>query len=937
MRPIKILISRTFHLAFVAIYLFSCAAGSQAQEQTPAPPARDEATELAVADDAALRDDRLQQDNLGERHPDAGIWVSYKNDNDVQDLKAPYIKGVMAYARWRDLYVGEHTFDWGSLNRDLEVIINEAHKKAFVAVAAGYCPELDWPEPAKQRIAARKRQNQKGCSPLQFWDPAYMALQEEYIRALASYLAAFDANDRNPRQTDILFVRAQVMAETMENLPSDYTNWEWQDFNAAPNGRIYQVDLTEEIVHDYQRDIALMYKRELEQAYRARGLAVAPVSVIKGADYWEAEPNRDLFVQEGLWLDKHNGAPNPVGWYFDFIQKARTGETRATMESGQHWPADYLGQFTYWEVLSALHSGVEFISLYGNNRNVPRLQPKGPVSFLENREIVVFGTHYAGTARNPSTAPGAWIALRGNYPQDYWTELHHVRIWTNLEHLLTQYRPQDSVLLVGVDAEESAFQEVIPRVRRKDEMPWSQEISVCQATYPAYECEFLHQKPQRYLGEIGGRHTYTYEQSDLGSVLYCGPEMFCERRGAATREEPMLWARRTDGATGSPYMRFNLNDQFAQNLGRKARVRIVYLDQGNDSWSLEYDSQSGPNKTAAVVQKSNSNLWREFIVDLDDLKLNNRQEGGTDFALYNMGDGDDIFHMIEIMRPAVDHSGQDSDDDDTLPTATPPTATPPAATPPAATPPTATPPTATPPAPTAPVPPLAVHVFQEQEGEVVMEAESFSKSWAGQQEAAEQTWTHSLDFNGSDGGVALRALPDRDVFTDERLIGPMLAFRINFEHPGQYQVSVRGMGPDYSSNSIHVGLNGERVTSDTGLSWPAGEQKFTWRRAYRDAEEGQPGPVVVDVTKAGVHTLNIWMREDGVVVDKIWLTRIAELENAPEDEQRPDPEATPTPEPEAEVPIQSPVSDGSPELGPVESPVEMAPLMQVQLPLVMKN
>jgi hypothetical protein len=97
-------------------------------------------------------------------------------------------------------------------------------------------------------------------------------------------------------------------------------------------------------------------------------------------------------------------------------------------------------------------------------------------------------------------------------------------------------------------------------------------------------------------------------------------------------------------------MRFNLNDTYTQSLGGRAQIRVVYLDQGTGKWELRYDSTSGAEKSAIVVKKGNSNEWKEVVLDLPDVAFANRQEGGTDLSLYNMGDDDDTFHMVEVIR-----------------------------------------------------------------------------------------------------------------------------------------------------------------------------------------------------------------------------------------------------------------------------------------------
>lgn len=120
----------------------------------------------------------------------------------------------------------------------------------------------------------------------------------------------------------------------------------------------------------------------------------------------------------------------------------------------------------------------------------------------------------------------------------------------------------------------------------------------------------------------------------------------------------MLWARRTDRQNGHNVMRFGVNDQFAASLNGRAVVRVVYLDQGNGKWELRYDGAANAEQSAIVIQKQNSNRWKTVTIGLNDVHFANRQEGGTDLSLYNMGDDDDIFHLIEVSRPVPTYKNQ---------------------------------------------------------------------------------------------------------------------------------------------------------------------------------------------------------------------------------------------------------------------------------------
>jgi hypothetical protein len=589
---------------------------------------------------------------LSSRHPDAGIWFMYPwGNNTYADLQKPYIKGAMAYVRWNVTYKGPNDFNWYIMDKELDLIINKAGKKAMLNVTTGYCPSTEWPAWMRERVAAKKEQNGMGCHPLQFWDPVYIDLHKAYIRTVATHLAQFDSKDSRPTQTDITFVRANVMAETMENLPNDNTlsKWEWQDFNPAPNGRIHKVNLTKTLKYAYHETIVLAYQQELARAYAAVGLTPPAVSA-RGGSFWGLYASSSQFAAKGIWFDQHNSSPNPEGWYYDMYNNVKSGATRGTSEAGTKTPDAILAQSMYWEILANLHYGVEFIGVYAKNKFSPTLQPKGPIGYAENRETFEFAAKYVGTYRKPATSPGAWIALRGGYPEDlFGGVMYPKRVWSNYEHLMTQYRPQDSIVLYSNPS--GGQTTIMPTVKRLTKQPWGDELAVCKKTLPGQLCDHMPlQLPAQYIRFANSYHEYTYGKNDLGKVNYCGSNMFCTASTGVSRTETNLWARRTNGAGGFPYMRFQINDTFAQSLGGKATIRVVYLDQGNGKWELRYDSTSNAQKSAIVIQKGNTNLWKEVLIDLTDVAFTNRQEGGTDLSLHNMGDDDDTFHMIEVGR-----------------------------------------------------------------------------------------------------------------------------------------------------------------------------------------------------------------------------------------------------------------------------------------------
>jgi hypothetical protein len=147
------------------------------------------------------------------------------------------------------------------------------------------------------------------------------------------------------------------------------------------------------------------------------------------------------------------------------------------------------------------------------------------------------------------------------------------------------------------------------------------------------------------------------------------------------------------------------------------------------------------------------------------------------------------------------------------------------------------------------------------DGIVSIEAENFD----GRVDMNGHTWAATAPAGAS--GSALVANPNTGVNQDTAYAAnsPRLDYKVNFVKTGVHHVWIRGIGATGSDDSIHAGLDGaESTTSDRissfGTTW-------TWSRDTMDGVSA-----TINVTSAGIHTLNLWMREDGFVVDKVVLS-----------------------------------------------------------------
>jgi len=153
--------------------------------------------------------------------------------------------------------------------------------------------------------------------------------------------------------------------------------------------------------------------------------------------------------------------------------------------------------------------------------------------------------------------------------------------------------------------------------------------------------------------------------------------------------------------------------------------------------------------------------------------------------------------------------------------------------------------------------------FRSADGKsIVIEAESFTRAVAGAGSAEGVKWQLSPKRKGCSGEGMMAALPDRGIQVDsgfERRC-PRLDYLVDFPAKGKYTLWMRTWGANPNADSVYVGLD----MKPTGRSlFHMGFGKLQWQR-HRDWS--------VEVDSPGLHTLNVWMREDGCAFDRFVLT-----------------------------------------------------------------
>lgn len=155
-----------------------------------------------------------------------------------------------------------------------------------------------------------------------------------------------------------------------------------------------------------------------------------------------------------------------------------------------------------------------------------------------------------------------------------------------------------------------------------------------------------------------------------------------------------------------------------------------------------------------------------------------------------------------------------------------------------------------------------IDAFLEANGLLVLEAES----GAAAPGVDGHTWVSQTVQAGYGGAGYYRALPDvgQQYEAGEADESARFSFPIYVENANDYTIWVRGMTSDAAGDSLHVGVNGQPV--DTGTRLTGFDREWSWSRlTMSDTLATLP------LSDSTSYTLDLWMREDGLRVDRVLL------------------------------------------------------------------
>jgi hypothetical protein len=164
---------------------------------------------------------------------------------------------------------------------------------------------------------------------------------------------------------------------------------------------------------------------------------------------------------------------------------------------------------------------------------------------------------------------------------------------------------------------------------------------------------------------------------------------------------------------------------------------------------------------------------------------------------------------------------------------------------------------------------MAAPPFQQDpgpDGIVCVEAVHYDNKFKA---ANGDDWVQVGPTGGFTGTAGMQALPNNNnnSYTPPGYStkAPRLDFNVNLVKTGTYYVWVLGYGANGNDDSCNAGLDGQEIATCDNMSG--------WNNQYRWSNGTSDGPrSTFDVSSTGVHTLNIYQREDGFIFERALLT-----------------------------------------------------------------
>ena len=541
-----------------------------------------------------------------------GVWA---RGSSVSFEEYPFLKGMAYGPRWRDIERQPGVFDWSGLDAALQQAVKY---NKFIYI--GINPGPDAPQWIYEKGVPKVRTDDK--THLGKWKyypyyfaPAYKRFFFRMIRSLAEHVHALPLK----QYRRIAFIQVKTGC-TGDECPykGKALDPRYAISKNSPQWRRFRLETFALFVHLFQsnpdRRIPLLFN------------AIGGGSFSEEWQWVRTHVPDGFGIKIGALSRGHHLRGERILYeqWFHFMVNPKGLHLFSRSEMDQTWRGPWyqrnLALNFYWGAINAIHGGQSIWDVTTSALRISKEANCIPAFEFFNK--------YAPQIY-PASATDAFCALHKGldasdtkaYPESIFGKARP----TNVDRMLKICQAFAKYGAAVDDVEALRHGQVWQRSHQKgfNDVGW--EI------WPDNYCRFLYQidpdKTSVAWWRVGGRITN-------GSPIYA------------------RFARGFEHASGKDALYFKLDDEFFHGRNPKpVTIHIVWYDQyPGSTWKLVYDAGTAKMKTARTFTGQGDHRWHHEIIHIPDAVMDHGGDRGSDFALINTDDRDDLFSLIEVHR-----------------------------------------------------------------------------------------------------------------------------------------------------------------------------------------------------------------------------------------------------------------------------------------------
>jgi hypothetical protein len=559
---------------------------------------------------------------VGPQPSSFGVW----DRGEAMDIKQyPFLKGTSCDFPWNEVEKKPEVYDWSILDKAIERAYKEKISLYISFEAGPKTPEWVYGK-GVPKVITNASNNPGAFDHYPYYlSPEYKKYYHRFLSEVAKHISSFS--------------KEKISAISFIQVKTGCTGDECA-YKGEPIDKNYSLPVKSQKWREFRLETFALHDKLFG---KQSGLNI---SMLLNNLEPQSEDGKSDFVQEWDWAMKNlkdgfgikngalsrghhlSGEIDAVNTFLPYLVDPKGITLFRRSEMDQTWTRPWYQLNVqlnfYWGAINALNAGQSVWDVTSGALKVSKEQGFDYSFYFFNK--------YAGQI-NPETATNAFCALHKGlnaadtkaYPEDKYGTAYHGNI-ARMEKITAEYAKYGAA-----NDDKSAL--TMGQVKQRGNQNGFNDVG--WKIWPDNYARLLYQidadKTSIPLWRVNGPLTST-------SSIY-------DR-----------FARGFEHVSGKDAMYFKLHEGFSQDAKPKVMsINVVWFDAVKGSkWKLDYDAGSKTMKTAVNITGKGDKKWHHETITIKDAVFRYGGINGSDLALINTDDKDDIFSIIEVKRGEQD-------------------------------------------------------------------------------------------------------------------------------------------------------------------------------------------------------------------------------------------------------------------------------------------